>query len=73
MRLVTITGSEGTVEGGQPRQTRDRSCVLGRLASSGLHQAESKKAKEDDFWPALRRMGELDKTRKGRLGGDCEE
>ena len=30
-------------------------------------------AKEDDFWPALRRMGKLDKTRKGRLGKDCEE
>ena len=75
MRLVTIkqAGSEGTVEGGQTRQTRDRNRVLGRLASSGLHQAGSKKAKEDDFWPALRRMGELDKTRKGRLGKDCEE
>ena len=66
-------GSEGTVDGGQRRQTRDRSYVLGRLASSGLHQAGSQKAKENDFWPALRRMGELDKTRKGRLGRDCEE
>ena len=46
--VVTIkqAGSEGTVEGGQTRQTRDRNRVLGRLASSGLHQAGSKKAKD---------------------------
>ena len=70
--VVTIkqAGSEGTVEGG--RQGR-QGTEAAYFASSGLHQAESKKAKEDDFWPALRRMGKLDKTRKGRLGRDCEE
>ena len=62
--------------------SREQGCVVtikqagseaAYFASSGLHQAESKKAKEDDFWPALRRMGKLNKTRKGRLWRDCEE